>query len=172
MIKLLKQALYTLPLIVLIGLMVAIAIPFAVELKNRLTERNEGDNVEIADMNLVNRGSTTTTGALLPPWELPSSSNRQQHDYSMLEPFSNDNMFISTNQAMYPLDWAHMMTNMMYQMMVMPMQMMVPMANYGYIANPLMLKPAMPINPYQTPMKPEEYEKWYNQQQQKNKGSN
>ena len=99
-------------------------------------------------------------------------SEGHYQNYAMLEPFAENHPFDFTNvmQHMNPGTWMQMMNNMMntmqmtqmmHQMFSMPMQMMNPtmwMDPHAMLSNSA-------TGTVQQPMSPEEYKKWYEQQQ-------
>lgn len=210
--KLLKQALFVIPIAAII------AVPVVLHLKN----------INVKDV--VDSSATTNSNYSTPmfPNMNPVGVSSKERDYAMPEPFSADDAFGMTytmRKSMDPKTWMQMMTNMMnphgsspeamcaschqgedlaryqkqfgpmmssswnqyksmmdphtmgsnmnpammtqmmHQMMAIPMQMMMPMMYSGYGMNPHMGIPTYPSMSVPKVMDPMQYENWYNEQQ-------
>ncbi len=215
--RLLKQALFVLPIIAII------AAPVVLHWKTKNTKH--GADTVSASYPSTNSSDSKSTFLGFNPF---STSKKEKTDYSMPEPFANNamhGMTYSMRKSMDPNTWIQMMTSMMnphsaspfamcascheeediaryqkqfgpmmqsmwgsyaammdphamgqmmnpttmtqmmHQMMAMPMQMMMPMMGM----NPHASLPVLPNNSIPNVMDPKEYEKWYHEQQKKTK---
>lgn len=156
----LKNALFVLPIIALI------AVPVAI---HKIKDRSKTDSASlVSDMKSYNNSNSAHHE------HAGSAMSRKTENYSMPEPFSpklpgSDCCGVMSNpmnisawmQMMNSMINSMQMTQMMHQMAAMPMQMMNPamwMKPHGLIPNNA-------VSTVQQPMSPEEYKKWYEQQQ-------
>ena len=159
--NLLQQALFVIPIAALI------VAPLVIDHRNKSIS-DEGSNVSI------NNNSLTKPFVSYPDITFDNPHVRENKEYAMLEPFSEHVPFDFSGvmqQPMNPFMWMQMMVNMMnYMHMTEFMNQMTAMSMH-------MMNPAMLTTPHMhpnfisdktlQPMDPVEYEKWYQQQQEK-----
>ena len=152
--KLFQQALFVIPIVALI------AAPLIIEHKRKSAEQAlpnySSGNTHIGEQ---------STGI---DFDIPSVVDKKQ--YAMSEPFAEQSSFAATSamyQSMNPLAWMKLMFDMAnYMQMTSIMQHMTAMPVMWM--NPYMLQNPHQLQAMQQPMPPEEYEKWYQQQQELN----
>ncbi len=152
--KLFQQALFVIPIAALI------VAPFIIDHKSQSAAQTYQSHSSQHD---------DSTGV---DFDVPKVVDKQQ--YAMSEPFANYSPFAATttmHQSMNPLVWMRLMfdmanymqlTSMMQQMTAMPAMWM----------NPYMLQNPQQMQSMQQPIHPEEYKKWYEQQQKLNNQQN